>query len=624
MSFVSIPRPRRSPLPLQILAVLIGGLLLFLMAISLITGGYQLLYAGKVFPGITMAGLDLTNMTPEQASSVLSQRLTYPTGGRIVFRYQDRVWVATPTELGVVLDTGTSIQRAYNVGRQGGLFNELISQLNAWQGGLDLKPVIVFDERVAHGYLQNIATQINQPVVETDLHLDGTEVVYTQGQTGLLLDVDATLASLLPQLSAFRDGEVQLAVMEESPLVMNAIAPAETLRRILSAPLILNVPDAQPGDPGPWTIDPPHLAGMLMVGKAQTDAGWQYQVSLDSGLLEQFLGQIAPLMDHTPQNARFYFDDNTRELVLVQPAVTGRALDISATRDAINQKLLQGEHTLPLVLALVQPEVGDDDTAASLGITSLVSSYTSYFRGSGAARLQNIDKASDQFYGLLIPPYATFSMGEAMGDISLDNGYAEALIIYNGKTITGVGGGVCQVSTTLYRTALYGGYPIVERHEHAYRVYYYEQTVSTNSDWHLAGLDATVYFPLVDLKFTNDRPYWLLMETYFHKNTMSLEWKFYSGDDGRTSDVQNLGLRNIVPAPEPLFVEDPELAPGRCVQKDWPGDGADITVTRVVSRSGATLFSDNIRTHYEPWQAVYNYGPGTENPQALAAQGLCH
>jgi vancomycin resistance protein YoaR len=216
-------------------------------------------------------------------------------------------------------------------------------------------------------------------------------------------------------------------------------------------------------------------------------------------------------------------------------------------------------------------------------------------------------------------------MSDAIGDISLDNGYAEALIIYNGQTITGVGGGVCQVSTTLFRTALFGGYPIIERHEHAYRVYYYEQTATVGvTDPALAGLDATVYFPLVDMKFKNDRPYWLLMETYFNADDYSLTWKFYSTDDGRSVDVQNLGLRNVRPAPDPLFVENPDLPEGRCVQVDYPGDGADITVTRSVSRDGAILFTDAIITHYQPWQAVYQYGPGTINPEALAADGKCH
>ncbi|MCX6039036.1 MAG: VanW family protein [Chloroflexi bacterium] len=628
MSFVSVPRPQRSPASLQILVALIGGLLLFLLAIGLITGGYQLLYAGRVFPGITMAGVDLTNMTPEQATADLSQRLTYPTSGQVVFRDGDRVWVATPAELGMVFDAGTSIQSAYNVGRQGGLFTDLAGQLNAWQGVLDLKPVIVFDERVAHGYLQNIAAQIGQPMIETDLHLNGAEVVYTQGQTGRLINVDATLANLLTQLLAFRDGEVQLVVEELSPVVLDALAQAETLRQILSAPLMLYVPDAQPGDPGQQTIEPSLLAGMLTVRRVQTDAVWQYQVSTDAQVLEQFLGQIAPLVNRSPQNARFYFDDKTRELVLVQSALVGRTLDIAATIYAIQTGLLAGEHNIALALNTALPEVGNDATAQSLGITELVSDgyyNTTYFRGSDAARLQNIETSAQQFYGLLIPPNTTFSMADVLGDISLDNGYAEALIIYNGRTITGVGGGVCQVSTTLFRTAFFAGYPIVERHAHAFRVFYYEQRPGMGTDNALAGLDATVYFPLVDLKFTNDRPTWLLMETYFHRDEMSLEWKFYSTNDGRTVQWQNLGLRNIVPAPEPLFEENADLPAGTCKKVDYAAEGADITVTRAVqSASGQTMFNDTFQTSYEPWQAVYQYGPGTGNPQALLDQGLCH
>ena len=625
MSFVTVPRPQRSPLLLQILAASVGGLSLFLLAVGLIGGGYQLLFSGRIFPGISMAGVDLSSLTPEQASAALSQRLTYPTVGRVVFRDGNQVWVATPAELGMVFDAGSSIQRAYGLGRQDGLFTSLAGQLNAWQGGLDLAPVILFDERVAHGYLQNIAVQIDQPIVETDLHLNGTEVVYTPGRTGRLLNVNDTLTRLLAQLGAFRDGEVPLAIADQSPAVLDASAQAETLRKVLSAPLTLTIADAQSSDPGSWTIDPSLLAGMLTVGRVQTDAGWQYQISVDAQAIEPFLGTIAPQVNRNSANARFYFEDASRQLVLVQSAQVGRTLDVAATRDAVTQGLLQGEHTIPLALTLAQPEVTDDMTAASLGITGLVESYTSYFRGSSAARLQNIDAARMQFHGLLVPPNTTFSMADALGDVSLENGYAEALIIYNGRSITGVGGGVCQVSTTLFRTAYYGGYPIVERHEHAYRVYYYEQT-ATGYDTGLAGLDATVYVPLVDLKFTNDRPYWLLMETYFYRDEQKLEWKFYSGDDGRTVDVQPLGLTNIVPAGDPNFEENPGLGSGEISQADWwSTDGADVAVTRAVSRGGQILFTDTIRTHYEPHPAVCQFGPGTNDPEALAAQlGLCH
>jgi vancomycin resistance protein YoaR len=624
MSYVIVPKaPPRVSIFSKAIVSLLTGCLLFLLFIVVATGAYALLFSGRIFPGVNMAGVDLSSLTPQQATQALNQRLTFPANGHVILRYGDKAWPLTPAQLGMVFDAGRSVQLAYDLGRKGGPFMSLATQLNAWQGGIPVSPVIQLDERVAHGFLQNIASEINLPVVEADLRIEGTQVVYVPGQTGRSVNVDKTLAALIAQLDTFKDGEVQLIVEEESPLILDASAQAAELQQALTGPLTISVPDAQAGDPVPWTIDVPNLAGLLTVGKVQLNGVWQYQVTFDQQPLEQYLSEIAPQLDRQPKNARFYFDDPTRQLVLVEHSTSGRSLNISASTDAIVKGILQGQHNIPLVVDLTQPAVPDNATAASLGITNLVSSYTSYFRGSGGPRLQNIKAASERFYGLLIPPNATFSMGDAIGDISLDNGYAEALIIYNGKTITGVGGGVCQVSTTLFRTALYGGYPIVERHYHAYRVYYYEQTAS-GTDPGLAGLDATVYFPLVDLKFTNDRSSWLLMETYFDPGTYSLTWKFYSGDDGRTTEVQNQGLENVVPAPAPRFEEDPSLGANEMRQVDWPGDGADIMVVRTVTRAGQVIINDTIPTHYEPWQAVCLYGPGTDNPEELAAQlGLC-
>ena len=142
-------------------------------------------------------------------------------------------------------------------------------------------------------------------------------------------------------------------------------------------------------------------------------------------------------------------------------------------------------------------------------------------------RDQNIQAASARFHGVLVAPGEVFSMGQTLGDVSLDNGFAEALIIYGGRTIKGVGGGVCQVSTTLFRTVFFSGYPVVQRFAHAYRVNYYEKVAGNRYDSRLAGLDATVFVPLVDFKFKNDSTSWLLMETYVNAKNSTLTWKFY-------------------------------------------------------------------------------------------------
>ncbi len=316
MSFAVVPTPRRSPILAQVLAALGGGVLLFIAILGMFSGGYRMLYSGRVFPGISMAGVDLSSLTPAAATTALEHRLIYPTSGQIVFQDGNRVWVATPAELGLVFDAGKSVEQAYKMGRQDRIFNDLAAQLNAWQAGLELAPVIIFDERVAQKYLQGIATQIDQPMIETDLHLEGVQVEYTAGQTGRLLNVDLTLKNLLDQLSTFRDGEVALVVEEQNPLVADASVQAAILQQALAVPLNLVIPDAQTGDPGPWTIDASLLAEMLTVERVESGQGWQHQISVNGTALDQFLGEIAPLVERNPQNARFYFDDPTRELVL--------------------------------------------------------------------------------------------------------------------------------------------------------------------------------------------------------------------------------------------------------------------------------------------------------------------
>jgi vancomycin resistance protein YoaR len=213
-----------------------------------------------------------------------------------------------------------------------------------------------------------------------------------------------------------------------------------------------------------------------------------------------------------------------------------------------------------------------------------------------------------------VPPGGTFSMADVMGDVSLDTGYEEAWIIYGNRTIKGVGGGVCQVSTTLFRTVFFGGFPVVERHPHAYRVGYYEQNAAGSHNTRMAGLDATVYVPVVDFKFTNDTPNWLLMETYTNVQGRSLTWKFYSTSDGRSMDWDTSGLQNVEDPPEPLYQENPDLAKGEINQVDWAVEGADVSVDRTVYRDGEVYFEDSFITHYMPWRAIFEYGPGTKIP----------
>jgi vancomycin resistance protein YoaR len=609
---IAVPTP--GPLPQAFLA-LMGGFALFILLLGALVAGYDVVHAGRIYPGVSIAGVNLSGLTPTEAAQLLSQKLTYPEQGRIVFQQGDKIWIAKPTEIGLFLDPESSALAAYRLGRQGNPITRFSSQFLAWFSGENLPPLLVYDQRVAQRYLETIAAQLNQPTIEASLSINGTDVVVHPGQVGRNVNIAATLAPLEAQLRSLEDGIIPIVMETTPPVILDASAQAEIARKILSTPLTLQVPDAQEGDPGPWNIDLPSLAHMLTIQRVEDKNSASYQVELNAEGLRSFLQGIAPKLARQPDNAHFTFNDETHQLDLIQHAVIGRALNVDASIQAINQKVVQGEHSVPLVIDTTKPEVGDDATAAQLGITELVSSQTTYFYGSSGSRIQNIQTAASRFHGVLVPPGATFSMANVLGDVSLDNGYAEALIIYGNRTIQGVGGGVCQVSTTLFRTVFFGGYPVVERHPHAYRVYYYELNAAGNVNVKMAGLDATVFVPVVDFKFTNDTPYWLLMETYVNAAARSLTWKFYSTSDGRSVQWDTTGLQNTVDPPDPLYQENPDLSKGEIKQVDWEVQGADVTVSRTVTRDGQVYFQDEFSTHYMPWQSVYEYGPGTKIPK---------
>lgn len=607
------------PLPpamLPWLAAAMGGLLLASFLMIILAIAFNLSYAGRIFPGVHLAGVDLSGLAPEEAAQLLAERLTFPQNGRIVFQDGQQTWIARPAELGLVMQPDLLAEQAYQYGRRGGPVKRLMDQLLAWYAGRDLPPVLIYDQRLAWQYLSALAQQINRPAVEASLQVVGLEVQAVPGQIGRTLDLEATMAPLEAQLRSLSDGLIPLVIRETPPAILDASAQAEQARQMLSAPLTLTLPEAVSGDPGPWVLPPEQIAGMLTITRQQAQDGARYQVALDEQKLYDYLTGLAPTINRQPENTRFIFNDDTRLLEVIKPAVIGRNLDVYTSLQRINQRLAAGEHTVPLEVKFTPPQIGDNVTGAELGITEQIIAYTTYFRGSSPERLQNIQTAAATFHGLLVPPGAIFSMAEVMGSVSLDTGYAEAWIIYGGRTIKGVGGGVCQVSTTLFRAAFFAGFPIIERHPHAYRVSYYEQT-ARGLDENLAGLDATVFVPTVDFKFQNDTPYWLLMETYYHPNSRSLTWKFYSTSDGRRVEWTTTGPQNLVEPEEPIFEENPELAEGEIKQVDWEAIGADVTVTRIVYRDGQILYRDVFTTHYLPWRAVYQIGPGTEIPKKL-------
>jgi vancomycin resistance protein YoaR len=569
----------------------------------------HIVYDQRILPGVSAYGVALGGKTQVEAETMLRQAITYPEQGRAVLKAGEDSWVVKPTDLGMQFDYQHTAENAFLVGRRRLIIGWIFDPLLGLMVGYSVPLVMIYDERIAEQYLQDLASLVDRPSIEAALTINGTTVELVPGQVGQRLDITSVLVLLDSGLSSFKDFSMTLPIIETPPVILDAREQAMVIQKILFSPLTLTMPEGH-GDVGPWVLSVDELARMLVIVREEDGQQASYKVALDHNVLREYLADMESAINRDMENARFIFNDDTRQLDLDQSAVVGRHLDVGTTLTVITDGLLAGQHTIALPIRIDQPAVLDDATADQLDIHELIWAETSYFYGSSPERIQNIKAAAVRFHGLLVSPGATFSMSDALGDISLDNGYAEALIIFGDQTISGIGGGVCQVSTTLFRTAFHAGYPILERHEHAYRVSYYEQRPSGGTDSNLAGLDATVYVPLVDLKFANDTQSWLLMETYVR--SASITWKFYSTSDGRSVEWQTSGPVSLVEAPEPLYRENPDLKEGEIKQIDWEAEGADVTVSRFVYRGGVLLFQDTFRTHYLPWQAVFEYGPGTE------------
>jgi vancomycin resistance protein YoaR len=599
-----------NPWALRLTLLFFFGLVLLVLVMMIVLTGYEFLHEDEIYPGVsTVLDMDLAGMTRQEAAAALSDRFTYPDEAVFTFRYGDQSWQFTAGELGVQLDIDATIDAAYHAGRDGNRVENFLSQLDIRMNGYPVTPVVIYNQSQAEKLLNEIAeTYINRPVLDATLTVRDHRAYAPPSQVGRAVDIPAALMVLRQEILALNTrSEIVLVVNETQPTVRDASAAAQQINLALVAPVEFFV-RPEDGSKGPWVSQIASLEQMLVIEPVQNDDGsGGYQVSLNLDQAREFLNSLAPELTQMPVNARFTFNDETKQLEAIQNSQPGRGLDVESTVAAFEKAVFASspaERRVALVFQEVQPDIPDSATAVQLGITELVVKRTTYFYGSTAARRTNIDVAASRFHGLVIPPGGIFSFNEWLGDVSVESGYEQGLIIVGNQTITGVGGGVCQVASTAFQTAFYGGYPIMERVEHAYRVGYYEEGEGP-------GMDATVYYPIVDLRFQNDTPYYLLIETYVNQSNSTVTWKFYSTSLNRRVVKDGPYIRNVTPAPPPQYHANAALTPGQVRQIDYAVSGADVYVYRTVYEGDRVIIdNEEFHSHYVPWSDQYEVAPG--------------
>jgi vancomycin resistance protein YoaR len=564
---------------LLVAAILIFGSLLF----------YNIAFINRIYPNILVAGIDVGGKTPKDAVLLLSQNITPPT--KINLTSQSQSFELNTKDIDVNYDFGISVERAYNLARTGNIFFDTAKRIGLIYTKENIGLTTKINEDKLSNFISVVAGQVSVNPVYPSVKIVNGKIQIEKGVPGSKVDTQLLKANIGYNLS-YIDGNniiVPLATIDPTLNEQEVVSAKARAEKYLNKSIVLNFESQK------FNFDQNDLLGFV------NPKGGYYEQALTDAI-----SKVALSINRDPQNPKFEFDGN--KVTEFLPALDGITLDNQKLKDllVLNLDNIADSADKNIVLDVPVIKTPPDIKTGQvndLGIKELIGRGESTYFHSIPGRVFNVNLAAGRINGTLVKPGDTFSFNQTLGDVSKLTGYKEAYIISGGRTILGDGGGVCQVSTTLFRSVLNAGLPIVERAAHAYRVGYYEQ----NSP---PGIDATVYSPSPDFKFVNDTPNYILIRAKNDSKRYSLIFELYGTSDGRVATISKPVTSNVKPALPTVYQDDPTLPAGTQKQVDYAASGAKVVFNYSVTRSGEQIYKKTFVSNYQPWAAVYLKGTG--------------
>ncbi len=533
----------------------------------------------RIAAGVTIAGVDVGGMTAGEATSTLERRAAAIASQPVVFTGGGERFPLTAAEVGVTADWEAAVERALERG-SGFILVRGFKRLGLRFGGADVEPAGIADPQTVERRVRRLAKTIDQPPAEAAITLDGREPVVSPARTGRRLDRDRAAAVLVSALAGLeRAGAVALPVAVAQPEVTAAeLEPvAAKVRVVLSAPVALVHGKTR------LSIGPAKLAKLLAL-----PAGGSKELAIGGEAAESYLAGLAEAVDRPPRDAGFTLSAGGQ--VRIVPARDGRTLDVEATGTALLTAALvapPSERSAELPVETAAPKRTTEE-AKAMGIVGVVGSYTTTY-GGDPNRIHNVQLVSRLIDDHLIAPGALFSFNETTGERNADKGFLDAPVIINGELQTGLGGGVCQVSTTVFNAAFEAGLSIEARTNHALYISHYP-----------LGRDATVNYPDTDLVFKNDTGHWLWVRAFVDSSSLTIN--LYGTPVDRRVVVETSPLEETGKPPVKK-VEEPERYVGDRWVED-PGEPArSVSVRRIVYDADGNVLYDTV------WYSGYRAEP---------------
>ena len=564
-------------------------ILIVLSLLAFTLSAYNLGFWGRIFPNISVAGMSVSNLSTASAALFLSQKIQPPQKIKLV--NQNQSFDLSVKDIDFSYDYQATANKAFNLVRTENLANDFIARIKLLFDPVDLSLETKLDSDKLEKFISVVGGQDSQDPVNPSIKIVNGAVVVTKGSMGTEVDQNLLKTKILNELSFGSNDDIPIPVnvIDNTLSDTDAATAKARAEKYLGKKVVAN-----------FEFNSYEVKDADIVSLLNPKGGF------DNHKVQDYLTKITVQINRAPQNPKFAFEGG--KVTEFLPAEDGVAVNMNEFAESFTATLDQLENGPDKQIAInvpvtrTPPEVATDQVN-NLGIKELIGRGTSTYFHSIPGRVHNIVLAASRINGTLVKPGDTFSFNDTLGDVSQFTGYQQAYIISEGKTILGDGGGVCQVSTTLFRAILNGGLPVIERAAHAYRVGYYEQDSPP-------GLDATVYGPSPDLKFKNDTPGYILIEATASPKNYSLVFELYGTSDGRVATTTKPVVTNVTPALPTVYQDDPTLPTGTLKQTDFSAAGATVKFNYSVTRAGETIYQKAFVSNYRPWAAVYLRGTG--------------
>lgn len=580
---------------------------LHLTLFGLMTGGvlvlfvFQIIYAGKVAPNTFSLNANISFQEAEEAQEAYSQALDEFEIQPITITFKGETHTFTLAELGISLIKTESVQGIP-------IISPSSSVSSVWLVEKQVKSKYKIDQKTFHEALNSRIINLNvapeEPLITWNPSNQDFDIL--QEKTGWKSDLEEFQNNLETNIANLEPVNLEIQAIETFPETTKE--QIEPIKSLLKEKLDQNT--AIFTDSDEWEIKWRENMHLLNFIPTEGEKGATVAIQVDESVMNEHMSRyLAPEIETAAQDVTILQDEEGK-ITFEGTAIDGLEIDYDIFNNFLNLALKNSLNRVEIPLKTTKGQVYAPESLQELGITELVATGYSNYWGSPYNRRHNIAVAIEQFNGVLVESGAIFSFGDVLGVVDGSTGYAKELVIKENETIPEYGGGVCQVSSTLFRAILFGGFPIVERKAHSYAVSYYAYPLG----W---GLDATVYPPAVDLKFKNDMAHPILIQSYVEGN--DAYYKFYGTKDDRIVGMDGPYTGNHAAAPDPIYTVTSELKPGVIEQKDTAHNGFTASWNRTITYpeghlehpDGATI-TETIVSPYAPWPAKYNVGEGTE------------